>query len=235
MRYFYTILYGLVSLLAVSQTTAGVGIGVDSPTQELDIQGNIKIRELSNQEGRSAMLFALPNGTLAAAIAEADPSTPGLRFIGFLGTDLEVPFNAEVSTIIPLTNEALDVFNEYNPADGRYIPRSDGLYKLVLSYTLDHYPSTTVDLDFFLGVFSFADTAFAAVKEIRHRNSNRDAEVTASQRYSQILYFNLKVGKEYAFTLFGVYQSTLPDNELCNMIATEDGSPASSFSIEKLD
>ena len=86
-----------------------VGIGTTNPTEEIDINGNARIRGLSNTTGKTVAVSATPDGTLVTS--NTSSSTLGIRFVGFLNNDILLD---DTTTFfeIPLNNELIDILND---------------------------------------------------------------------------------------------------------------------------
>ena len=240
MKHFFIFMCGILPFFTLSQT--GVGIGVESPTQALDIQGNLRVRGLSSD--RSVMVFALPDGSLSASVpSSGDASAPGIRFIGSLSDELLLSNTtgaADRTTLITLGNEILDVFDEYsvnNNNSGFYVPKANGLYRIFLDYNLSAYANITPDLRISIGVFNNTSNQWIALKEDRYRNTNvvNASGQTRLNSFSHVIYLNLTAGVNYAFVVFADYQDNIPASQkTCRMVDDIFDSPASTFAIEKL-
>ena len=232
---FFILISAVLPFCSIAQ---GVGIGVESPTQALDIEGNLRVRGLSSD--RSVMVFALPDGSLSASVPSGgDASVPGIRFIGSLSEDLSLN-GGDISAFINLSIEALDVFDEYSINDnvGMYVPKSSGLYRIFLDYNLSSYLNITPDLRILIGLFNRASNQWVALKEDRYRNTNvvNNENQPRLNSFSHVIYLNLTEGTSYSFSVFADYQDNNLDTsrKTCMVLDSVFNSPASTFAIEKL-
>ncbi len=225
MKTFYLI------ILAPFFLQAQVGIGTTSPTEELDVNGDVRIRGLSNGSGVTSPVSALPDGTLVTA--STSNSAPGTKFVGFLDSDINLDINNGFKEII-LTNELFDVLNEYDNITGRYSPTIAGYYKTSMDFDIGDYTSTTIDFDFVIGLWDFTTNQWALRRIYKHRSIN--LFVGRIESYGISNYLQLQVGHSYGFRIIPSYDSTVT---LDAKVKYQNGgatgiSLSTSFSIEKV-
>jgi hypothetical protein len=95
--------------LLLSGTTAlaqNIGIGTNAPTQTLDVNGDLRVRGLSNTSGRGRLLSVLPDGTLSA----------GEQLGALSGLGANAQFQPTPAVSLPTTSGTSDM-----ATDGRYI------------------------------------------------------------------------------------------------------------------
>ncbi|MBC6609915.1 hypothetical protein H8B15_03210 [Hymenobacter sp. BT507] len=111
-----TLLWWRMGLLLVSLLLSGtvalaqhIGIGTNAPTQTLDVNGNLRVRSLSNPGSNGRLLSVLPDGTLTAG--------ERLGTLSGLGASSQL-LPSPVLSPIPLGN---NTFYADEATDGRYL------------------------------------------------------------------------------------------------------------------
>lgn len=222
----------IILVLLPLLTIAQVGIGTTSPTEELDVNGNIRIRGLSNSSGRTTQVSALPDGTLVTT--STNNNAPGIRFVGFLSSDISLNTDSSFRDII-LSNELIDVSNEYNTSSGRYSPVIDGYYKISMDFDIGDYSSTTNDLDILIGLWDFTANQWVLRRTFKHK-SNNSIGLGRNESYGITNYVQLHSNHSYGFRIFSDYENnTTRDAKLKYQNYGSTGTSLSTnFSIEKV-
>ena len=228
-----TFLFALLSVLSFSQ----VGINTTSPTEELDVNGDVRIRGLANSNSKTVAVYARPDGTLVNSYS--DPSAPGTKFVGFLNSDILLDQDYNYKDIT-LSNELIDVNSEYNVATGKYIPLFTGYYKISMDFDIGDYSSDDYDLDILIGLWDFTDNNWVLRRTFKHRDNN-NATMTSgrNESYGISNYLQLTAGHSYGFRIFSDYDASITgSNRNAKLKFQNSGSTgtslSTSFSIEKV-
>lgn len=216
---------------------AQVGIGTTSPTQEIDIVGNARVRGLSNPNGLLLDVYAQADGTLVTALNNAN--VPGSRFVGLIESDILLTDSNFIE--IMLSSEFLDVLNEYDIPTGRYIPTVSGKYKILMNFDLGDYKETYYDIDLLIGLWDFADNKWIARRTLGHKCQLTFSLYGRNEGYSYTNYVDLDSTHSYGFRVYPTYNASssfVDPTNICNMKAINTGSTGSTsvsttFSIEK--
>lgn len=229
------VLYFLMTLSMVSY--AQVGIGTTSPTRELDVNGDVRVRNLSNVQGRTVPVSALPDGTLVTTFSSN--TAPGARFVGFLSSDIPLDLQQGFKEII-LSNELVDVLSEYNSTTGRYTPSLTGFYKVSMDFDIGDYDSVTDDLDILIGLWDYTANQWVLRRTFKHRGNNNPGitgSVARNESYGISNYLQLDSTHSYGFRIFSGYFTT-NTTRTARLKAQNYGSTgtsaSTSFSIEKM-
>lgn len=218
-----------------------VGVGTTNPTQELDVNGDARVRGLSNVTGTTQPVSALPDGTLVTA--GSDPSSLGIRFVGFLTAD--IAFSFQVFHDIVLGNELIDIFNEHNAATGRYVPSEGGFYEISMDFDLGDYDSTEFDSEVVMGLWNYTTNNWVVRRIHKHINTNI-ADITPlfngrSESYSGTNYVAMTAGNSYGFRAFPTYRTPadgVPTTDRISLRFESSGTSgttlATSFSISRI-
>jgi len=215
-------------------TFSQVGIGTTNPTQQLDVNGNIRIRGLSNVTGATTPVSVTEDGTLVTGYNNA--TAPGIKFVGFLSHDLSLNLDYNFKDII-LSNELLDLLNEYNTTTGRYSPTIDGYYKVSMDFDIGDYTNNSKDLDILIGLWDFTTNNWVLRRTFKHRdNNNSGMGGGRNESYGITNYLQLRQGHSYGFRIFTDYDSNVTRD--AKLKASNSGSTGTSlstnFSIEKV-
>lgn len=225
--------FALFSLVGYSQ----VGINTTTPTKELDVNGNTRIRGLSNSNGRTVPVSAMPDGTLVTGYS--DPSAPGTKFVGFLNSDVSLTEDYNYKEII-LGNELIDVNNEYNASTGRYIPIVSGYYKISMDFDIGDYTSDSYDLDILIGLWDFTTNNWVLRRTFKHQDNNNSGMTDGrNESYGISNYLQLVVGHSYGFRIFTDYDPSISSSGRNAKLKYQNSgstgtSLSTSFSIEKV-
>lgn len=211
-----------------------VGIGTTNPTKELDINGNVRIRGLSNNSGTTTPVSVTEDGTLVTGFNNA--TAPGIKFVGFLSSDLTLNLDFNFKEII-LSNELIDILNEYNTTNGRYTPSIDGFYKISMDFDIGDYSNSSNDLDILIGLWDFTDNRWVLRRTFKHRdNNNSGLGFGRNESYGITNYLQLLQTHSYGFRIFTDYENnTTRDAKLKSHNTGSTGTSLSTnFSIEKV-
>lgn len=211
-----------------------VGIGTTNPTEQLDVNGNIRVRGLSNSSGTTTPVSVKPDGTLVTGLN--DITAPGIKFVGFLSTDLHLNLDYNFKDII-LSNELIDVLNEYNSSTGRYTPTMNGFYKISMDFDIGDYSSDTNDLDILIGLWDFTTNSWVLRRTFKHRDNNNSGLGNGrNESYGITNYLQLMENHSYGFRIFTDYENSVTRD--ARLKANNSGSTGTSlstnFSIEKV-
>jgi len=215
---------------------AQVGIGTTSPTQEIDIVGNARVRGLSNANNLILDVYAQPDGTLVTSLNNAN--VPGARFIGLIDTDIALDTDMAFFEII-LGTEYLDILNEYDTTSGRYTPAINGKYKILISFDLGEYLDTYYDIDILIGLWDFTDNNWVSRRTFGHKSQNRWPG--RNEAYNCVNYVDLDSTHSYGFRILPTYNLTSYFGALnltmkaLNSGSTGDTSISTTFAIEKVN
>lgn len=224
----------LILVLVPLLVNAQVGINTTSPTKELDVNGDIRIRGLSNENGRTAPVSVLPDGTLVTVLN--DNTAPGVKFVGFLSSDISLNTDYNFKEII-LQHELVDVSNEYNNSTGRYSPVIDGYYKISMDFDIGDYTNSSNDLDILIGLWDFTANNWVLRRTFKHRDNNNPTLGSGrNESYGITNYLQLLHGHSYGFRIFTDYENNTTRNaKLKSHNSGSTGTSVStSFSIEKI-
>ena len=223
---------GLLMFIATTTGFAQVGIGTKLPTQTLDVDGNTRIRGLSNTTSKILNVSALPDGTLVTQVS--DNNAPGVRFVGNLSTDLALTANSFFE--IRLQNEIIDLLNEYTPTTGRYVPVASSFYKVSLDFDIGDYTSTTDDVDILIGLWNFTSNSWVLRRTFKHRNINLAGFSGRNESHGISNYVQLIAGNSYGFRIFPTYSASATKNAKLKFNNTGSTGPSisTSFSVEKV-
>lgn len=211
-----------------------VGIGTTNPTKELDVNGNLRIRGLSNNSGNTTPVSVTEDGTLVTSFNDA--TAPGIKFVGFLSSDLSLNLDFSFKDIV-LTNELIDILNEYNTTTGRYSPSIDGYYKISMDFDIGDYSSSTNDLDILIGLWDFTSNKWVLRRTFKHKDNNNSGLGSGrNESYGITNYLQLLQNHSYGFRIFTDYEnSTTRDAKLKSHNTGSTGTSLSTnFSIEKV-
>lgn len=211
-----------------------VGIGTTAPTKELDVNGDVRIRGLSNTSGTTTTVSVLPDGTLVTGFNNA--TAPGVKFVGFLSSDIALNTDFNFKEII-LNNELIDVLNEYNTTTGRYSPVIDGYYKISMDFDIGDYSNSNKDLDILIGLWDFTTNNWVLRRTFKHRDNNNNGLTSGrNESYGIANYLQLHQGHSYGFRIFTDYDNSASrDAKLKFRNSGSTGSSLSTnFSIEKV-
>lgn len=209
-----------------------VGIGTTTPTTQLDVNGDARVRNLSNSLGQTAPVSALPDGTLVTAFTNT--SATGIKFVGNLSSDIALTNTTTFYEII-LGSELIDVLNEYDNTTGRYQPKKTGYYKISMDFDIGDYTSTSSDLDILIGLWDFTTGAWVVRRTFKHTsNNNSPTYIGRSESYGISNYLQLDATHNYGFRIHPTYTSSATkDAKLKALNSGSTGSSNStSFSIE---
>ena len=240
--------FSFIALNAIfSHSNAQVGIGTDEPTRELDVNGNVRIRGLSSPSGEAAMVSVLPDGTLNTVFSQENAI--GTLFIGLLDHDIPLD-KPNYSTNTPpysfediiIDNELLDVNDEYNDITGRYVPITNGVYKIVVSFDIGDYQDPDLDVDILIGLWDFTIDQWVLRRTFQHHNSNigwynNDTPDARNETFNFFNYINLTIGHSYGFRLIASYDDSIIEGFATLRSKNEGGTGASLstiFSIIKI-
>ena len=222
-------------LLFCINSFSQVGIGTTTPTKELDVNGNTRIRGLSNSVGKTVLVSVQPDGTLVTNLT--DNNAPGIKFAGFLNADLALNTDETFKEII-LGNELIDVSNEYNATTGRYVPLVNGFYKVSLDFDIGGYNNSTRDIDVTVGLWDFTNNIWVMKRSFKHKNNNNAAMPGARNESQGIVNFlQLAQGNQYGFRVFTDYDNTVTTRTALITFQNSGSTGTSlstSFSIEKM-
>jgi len=225
--------FALLSVLSFSQ----VGINTTSPTEELDVNGDIRIRGLANPNSRTVPVYVRPDGTLVNSYS--DPSAPGTKFVGFLNSDILLDQDYNYKEII-LTNELIDVNNEYDAGLGRYSPLFTGFYKISMDFDIGDYTTDNKDLDILIGLWDFTTGNWVLRRTFKHKDNNNSGMTDGrNESFGISNYLQLTAGHSYGFRIFTDYDPSITgSNRNAKLKYQNSGSTgtslSSSFSIEKV-
>lgn len=223
----------LITNLSYSQ----VGINTTTPTKELDVNGNMRVRGLSNSSGRTVTVSAMPDGTLVTGYS--DPSAPGTRFVGFLNADISLNEDYNYKEIV-LGNELIDVNNEYNALTGRYTPIVSGYYKISMDFDIGDYTSDSFDLDILIGLWDFTTNNWVLRRTFKHKDNNNSGMTDGrNESYGISNYLQLTVGHSYGFRIFTDYDPAISSSGRNAKLKYQNSgstgtSLSTSFSFEKV-
>lgn len=226
----------LLAVVFVNFTFSQVGIGTTSPTQTLDVNGQFRIRGLSNMSGNEMYLHAQPDGTLVTQLTATNVS--GLKFVGQLNADIPLNLDAVFKEII-LKTELVDVSNEYNDVTGRFVPAEGGFYKINMNFDIGNYTNSNIDLDILIGLWDFTNDRWVLRRTFKHRNSN-NGTTAKTESFGITNFLQLTQGVSYGFRLLADYDNTiLPvvvrDAVLVkNNVSVTGSTPSTNFAIEKV-
>lgn len=213
-----------------------VGIGTTNPTQTLDVNGQIRVRGLSNMSGNGMYLHAQPDGTLVTQLTATNVS--GLKFVGQLDADIPLNLDAAFKEII-LKTELVDISNEYNTTTGRFVPSENGFYKINMNFDIGNYTNSTIDLDILIGLWDYTNNKWVLRRTFKHRNSNNGA-LAKTESFGITNYLQLTPGVSYGFRVLADYDNTTMPLAIRDAVLVKDnvsatGSTASTnFAIEKV-
>jgi len=213
---------------------AQVGIGTTSPTQELDVNGDIRVRGLSNSSGMTTPVSVLPDGTLVTTYTSN--TAPGTKFVGYLASDISLDTDFGFKDIV-LSTELIDVLSEYNNTTGRYSPTVTGYYKISMDFDIGDYSSDTEDLDILIGLWNFTTNQWVLRRTFKHKDNNNSGMTAGrNESYGISNYLQLQTGHSYGFRIFTDYTSTATrDAKLKFQNSGSTGTSLStSFSVEKV-
>ena len=225
--------FALLSVLSFSQ----VGINTTTPTKELDVNGDVRIRGLANSSSKTVAVYAKPDGTLVNSYS--DPSAPGTKFVGFLNSDILLDQDYNFKEII-LSNELIDVNSEYNGTSGKYAPMYTGYYKISMDFDIGDYSSDDYDLDILIGLWDFTNNNWVLRRTFKHRDNNSDSMASGrNERFGISNYLQLVKGHSYGFRIFSDYDTAITgSNRNAKLKFQNSGSTgtslSTSFSIEKV-
>ncbi|WP_130736840.1 hypothetical protein [Flavobacterium sp. J27] len=211
-----------------------VGIGTTNPTKELDVNGNVRIRGLSNTSGTTTPVSVTEDGTLVTGFNNV--TAPGIKFVGFLSNDLSLNLDYNFKDII-LSNELIDVLNEYNTTTGRYSPSIDGYYKISMDFDIGDYSNNSKDVDILIGLWDFTSNHWVLRRTFKHRDNNNTGMGSGrNESYGITNYLQLMQGHSYGFRIFTDYDNNVTrDAKLKSSNSGSTGSSLSTnFSIEKV-
>ncbi|NHN25007.1 hypothetical protein FIA58_004880 [Flavobacterium jejuense] len=211
-----------------------VGIGTTNPTKELDVNGDVRIRGLSNNSGTTNPVSVTADGTLVTSLNNV--TAPGIKFVGFLSSDLSLNLDFTFKDIV-LSNELLDVLNEYNTTTGRYSPSIDGYYKISMDFDIGNYTNSSNDLDILIGLWDFTANKWVLRRTFKHRDNNNSGLGSGrNESYGITNYLQLLQSHSYGFRIFTDYEAnTNRDAKLKSHNTGSTGTSLSTnFSIEKV-
>lgn len=226
----------IILLLSATFTFSQVGINTTNPTAQLDVNGDIRVRGLSNMAGNGMYLHAQPDGTLVTQLTASGVS--GLKFVGALDADLALNLDASFKEII-LKTELVDIANEYDTTTGRFIPIENGFYKINMNFDIGNYTNSNIDLDILIGLWDFTNNRWVLRRTFKHRNSN-NGTTAKTESLGITNYLQLTAGVSYGFRLLADYDNTispapLRDASLMKNNTNATGSTLSTnFAIERV-
>lgn len=122
-----------VSLQALSQ----VGIGTAAPTASLDINGDLRIRtvipETVLELAKDSILVISRDGVVKVITSEAiyNSLNRSLSKASLAGdTFLNLNLLVGAATILPFTNESIDLNDEYDVSSYSFTPKQNGYYRI---------------------------------------------------------------------------------------------------------
>lgn len=233
------LLQKMALLLLVSNVTmnAQVGINTTTPTQELDVNGDLRVRGLGNSKGKTATVSALPDGTLITGYT--DMTAPGIKFVGNLTSDITLDQDYNYKDII-LSNELIDVNNEYNVANGRYMPKVDGYYKISMDFDMGDYTDDNKDVDILIGLWNLTTNSWVLRRTFKYQDNNNTGMTNGrNESYGISNYLQLNSTHSYIFRIFVDYDPSIAsENRTARLKAYNSGSTgtsiSTSFSVEKV-
>ncbi len=226
----------LFAIIFINFTFSQVGIGTTSPTQTLDVNGQIRVRGLSNMSGNGMYLHAQPDGTLVTQLTATNVS--GLKFVGQLDADIPLNLDAVFKEII-LKTELVDISNEYNTTTGRFVPLESGFYKINMNFDIGNYTNSNIDLDILIGLWDFTNNRWVLRRTFKHRNSN-NGTTAKTESFGITNYLQLTPGVSYGFRLLADYDNTISPAPIRdavlvkNNVSTTGSTPSTNFAIEKV-
>lgn len=233
MKYIFLVLASLCITTVYSQ----VGINTTSPTKTLDVNGDTRIRGLSNTENRTVAIYAKPDGTLVNSYS--DPSAPGTKFVGFLNNDILLDQDFNFKEIL-LSNELIDINAEYNSATGKYVPLYSGFYKISMDFDIGDYSNDQYDLDILIGLWDFTTNNWVLRRTFKHRDNNNTTMTPGrNESFGISNYLQLTQGHSYGFRIFTDYDGSLNSGQRNAKLKYQNSgstgtSLSTSFSIEKV-
>lgn len=233
MKYIFLVLASLCITTVYSQ----VGINTTNPTKTLDVNGDTRIRGLSNSENRTVAIYAKPDGTLVNSYS--DPSAPGTKFVGFLNNDILLDQDFNFKEIL-LSNELIDVNAEYNSTTGKYTPLYSGFYKISMDFDIGDYSNDQYDLDILIGLWDFTTNNWVLRRTFKHRDNNNTTMTPGrNESFGISNYLQLTQGHSYGFRIFTDYDGSLNSGQRNAKLKYQNSgstgtSLSTSFSIEKV-
>ena len=224
-------------ILFILPVFAQVGINTTSPTKEVDIDGGLRVRELTNTKSLTLPVHSLPDGTLVNVAIDND--APGLRFIGFLGSNLDLDQD-QTFYDINLNQELVDLFDEYDTSTSLYKPVSNGTYKIEMDFDIGGFTGTSTDLDILIGMWDNTDNRWVLRRTFKHRDIQSDEFASARQEsYGIANYLDLDSTHVYRFRIIGTYDSSVSSSDYDGILLRSNtggtgSSVSTSFSIEKV-
>lgn len=216
---------------------AQVGINTTNPTQELDVNGDIRIRGLMNPNNITTPVYVRPDGTLVNSYS--DPSAPGTKFVGFLNSDISLDQDFNFKEIV-LSNELIDVNSEYNGTTGRYSPLFTGYYKISMDFDIGDYSNDEYDLDILIGLWDFTTNNWVLRRTFKHRDNNNSTMTPGrNESFGISNYLQLEHGHSYGFRIFSDYDASIVAGQRNAKVKYQNSgstgtSLSTSFSIEKV-
>ena len=221
------VLLTIITMLSFKME-AQLGIGTHNPTEELDVVGNVKIRDLISQA--TLPVSILSDGTLATVAT--NEASLGVQFIGFLVNDIPLA-DGEIYDIV--LSSRFNPIGEFIESTNRFVPNSTGLYKVLIDFDIAEYSSTTIDVNITIGLWDFTDNVWETRGMIRHQNNN-GTTIPREASYTQADFVTFTQGNSYGFRIMAEYGNSVSHNAILSVenAGTTGSSQATTISIRRV-
>lgn len=128
----------LAITIKASTVIAQVGIGTDTPQAMLDINGNLRIRQIDTGPATADSLLVIDNQNIVSKVAIADVMQNGSQVSFVKGTGgASILLGIDILTgwkTIGFNNVEFDLNNDYNTATYQFTAPKTGIYKIYAQY-----------------------------------------------------------------------------------------------------
>jgi hypothetical protein len=189
--------------LAAQAQTGNVGIGTNTPTNKLHVNGTDPLRlqgvQLSTS-GTDKGLVLDANGVVKTKISDQS------YFVGYLSSDFSVPFSGTILKMIVQTVQ-LDASNEYNATTGLFTPLTSGLYEYEITATLVAVTAPTTYADMATGNYNILGFVNAATNSWVGRFNVQSPQTTRAYFVKGVA--SLTAGTSYFFGISANANNTI--------------------------
>ncbi|WP_292008560.1 hypothetical protein [Chryseobacterium sp.] len=191
----------LIAIMLSVDTYSQVGINTSAPTAMLDVNGDIRVRDIPESTSTNDIsLVADASGVIKKRIGE----TKGIMR-GYITSDFSMPATLGPIYTIPNWLEIDDPHNDFDPSTNIFTAPETGLYRITITATFSYPTGAGVTTNYVIGLARKEGTNNTWVMRFSIPQSSLNASEMVGAGYAHTFtgLAQLEAGKQYIYGLSG--------------------------------